>query len=109
MQMSDNRFKNHKLKNKWNAPSVEEEKILALQAKVKAMKRATKDGKKGKENPKKRRYKQEKVDKFPKDEKNKKRKWFFEEPNQADIYKPHKWNLKDWYFCGPSSGGKCDG
>ena len=45
MQTADNRFKNQKLKNKWNVPSVEEEKILALQAEVKAMKRATKDSK----------------------------------------------------------------
>ena len=73
------------------------------------MKRATKYGKKRKENPKKRRDEREKVDKDPKDEKNKKPKWFFKEPNQADIYKPRKWNSKDWYFCGPASGGKCDG
>ena len=46
MQTADNRFKNQKLKNKWNVPSDEEEKILSLQAEVKAMKRATKDGKK---------------------------------------------------------------
>ena len=57
MQTADNRFKNQKLKNKWNVPSVEEEKILALQTKVKAVKLATKDGKKRKENPKKRRDK----------------------------------------------------
>ena len=73
------------------------------------MKRATKDGKKRKENPKKRHDKREKVDKAPKDKNNKKQKWFFEEPNQADLYKPRKWNSKDWYFCGPASGGKCDG
>ena len=109
MQTADNRFKNQKLKKKWNVPSAEEENILALQAEVKPMKRATKDGKKIKENPKKRRNKQEKVDKAPKDEKNMKPKWFFEEHNQANHYKPRKWNSKDWYFCGPSSGGKCDG
>ena len=63
MQTADNRFKSQKLKNKWNVPSVEEEKIFALQAEVKAMKRATKDGKKRKENPKKRRDQREKVDK----------------------------------------------
>ena len=34
MQTADNRFKNQKLKNKWNVPSVEEEKILAYQAEV---------------------------------------------------------------------------
>ena len=72
MQTDDNRFKNQKLKNKWNVPSVEEEKILALQAEFKAMKHATKDGKKRKDDPKKRRDKQEKVNKAPKDEKNKK-------------------------------------
>ena len=69
MQTADNSFKNQRLKNKWNVPSVEEEKILALQAEVKSMKRATKDGKKIKENPKKRRDKQEKVDKSPKGQK----------------------------------------
>ena len=95
--------------NKWNVPSAEEEKILALQAEVKAMKRATKNGKKRKENTKKRRDEQEKVDKAPKDEKNRKPKWFFKEPNQSDLYKPRKCNSKDWYFCGPASGGKCDG
>ena len=59
------------------------------------MKRATKDGKKRKDNPKKRRNEREKVNKAPKDKKNKKPKWFLEEPNQSNIYKPHKWNSKD--------------
>ena len=59
------------------------------------MKRATKYGKKRKENSKKRRDKREKADKDPKDKNNKKPKWFFEEPNQADLYKPCKWNSKD--------------
>ena len=70
---------------------------------------ATRDCKKRKENRRKRRDEREKVDKTPKDEKNKKPKWFFEEPNQANLYNPRKWNSKDWYFCGPASGGKCDG
>ena len=109
MQTADNRFKNQKLKNKLNVPSAEEESILSLQAEVNSMKRATKDGKKRKENPKKRSDKRKNVDKAPKDEKNKKPKWFFEEPNQADLYKTRKWNSKDWYFCGPASGEKCDG
>ena len=79
-QRADNRFKNQKLKNKWNVPSVEEKKILALQSEVKAMKHATTYGKKRKENTKKRREKREKVDKAPKDEKNKKPKWFLKSP-----------------------------
>ena len=57
MQTSDSRFKNQNLKNKWNVTSAEEEKILSLQAELKVMKRATKDGKKRKDNPKKRRGK----------------------------------------------------
>ena len=70
MQTANNRFKNQKLKNKSNVPSVEEENILALQAEVKANKRATKDGNKIMENSKKRRNKREKFDKAPKDTKD---------------------------------------
>ena len=90
IQTANNRFKNQKLKNKWYVPSSEEENILALQAEVKVMKCATKDGKKIMEKPKKRRDEREKVDKAPKDKNNKKPQWVFEEPNQADLYKPRK-------------------
>ena len=39
MELADNKYKNLKLNQKWNTPSPEEEKIIALEAQIAAMKR----------------------------------------------------------------------
>ena len=53
MLLADNKYKNFNLKNKWNTPSDQEEKILALEARLDALKilkgGEAHPGKKGKE------------------------------------------------------------
>jgi hypothetical protein len=35
--------------------------------------------------------------------------WFFKEPKEDKIHKPKFWNTRNWYYCSPKTGGKCDG
>ncbi len=111
MRLGDNKFKLLTEGGLWNAPSVEEEKILALQAEIKNLK--TKVSK----NP----FKKEKDKVFgKKDEKSKykdkfktkqmeKPSWFFKEPSEDEMRKPKTWNDKTWYYCSAKTGGKCSG
>ena len=103
MQLAANKFKSRKVKKLWMAPSAEEEKILALQAQIKHLKRnrgaapKNKQGYKGK-NPKGKR-----------DDKSKKPEWMATAPKKEDLHKPKKWNERNWYYCGTETGGKCGG
>jgi hypothetical protein len=107
MEQADNKYKLLKESGAWNAPSENEEKILALQAEIKHLKKAKKDG--GKPFAKKA------YDKKPYDKKKppiaqlEKPSWFFKEPKEDDLRKPRMWNDKSWYYCCPKTGGKCDG
>lgn len=99
MEQADNKFKLLKVHNKWNAPSQEEEKILALEARVKKL--TQKDGRnrsKGKDQKSKR---DSKTSEQPS--------WFNKEPAAADLKKPKSWKGKDWWWCSPRTGGKCTG
>jgi hypothetical protein len=103
MEQADNKFKLLKLHNKWNAPSQEEEKILALEARVKKLtNQSHKDGKKlkGKEIKKK---------KWEKTKTGEQPSWFNKEPATGDLKKPKSWKGKDWWWCSPKTGGKCTG
>ena len=43
MSLADNKYKTLKIKRTWNAPSQEEEKILALKTEIKKLKRSRKE------------------------------------------------------------------
>ena len=104
MQLGDNKYKLLKEGGLWNAPSDEEEKILALQTEVKKLqKNLTK-----KSDPKKT-EKNLVIDKSKKRTKLKKPSWFFKEPQDDELKKPKFWNNRNWYWCSPSTGGKCNG
>ena len=93
-------------KGTWNAPTEQEEKIIALQAQVKEMakklsekkpqsttkNKATKSN--GKSNDKKKGKRTEKPD------------WFTKKP--SDPHKPITWNNREWNWCGKDTGGKCE-
>jgi hypothetical protein len=106
VQLGDNKFKLLKEGGQWNAPSDEEEKILALQLEVKKLQKNTK--KVPLKNDKIKTDKSKVKDKT-KAKRPEKPPWFFEEPNEADIQKPKFWNNVNWYYCSPKTGGKCDG
>ena len=93
MELADLKFKALKVKGRWNAPSEEEEKILALEAKVKILSQQkapkrnhtpTKSGR-GKKKPE----------------------WMSEPPGVGA--KTRTWNEKPWHWCDQSTGGKCGG
>ena len=107
MQLSNNKYKLLKEAGVWDAPSVKEEKILALQAEMKEVKASVakipsrKNEKSGKGEKPKVRLKTSHQPEKPS--------WFFKEPKEEDLKKSKLWNNKTWWFCSPKTGGKCDG
>jgi hypothetical protein len=104
MEQANSKYKLMKEQNTWNAPSEQEEKILALMTEVKNLKRFKK---------KEPTYKKE--DKYPNKAKSSNKKatdkpsWFTIEPSKEDLAKPKEWNGKTWHWCSPKTGGKCLG
>jgi hypothetical protein len=107
MEQADNKYKLLKEGGTWNTPSEHEEKILALQAEIKNLKKAKKEGGKRflKKTFEKKNYNKKKS---PTTEKEKPS-WFFKEPKGDEFRKPKIWKDKSWYYCSPKTGGKCDG
>ena len=106
MQLSNNKYKLLKEAGVWDAPSIQEEKILALQAEMKQMKSSVA------KNPIKKVYKNGRGEKpKPRSKSNQPEKpaWFLKEPKEKDLKKPKLWNNKTWWFCSPKTGGKCEG
>ena len=99
MKNAADKYKTLLQKGKWNAPDANEAKILALQAEIKKLKKVkdnTKTGK-GKGHTK------------SKGDGNTKPKWFSKRPPKDDLYKSKEWKGKQWYYCHPDTGGKCEG
>jgi hypothetical protein len=107
MQLGNNKFKLLKEGGIWNAPSVEEEQILALQTEVKKLQKNVTKKVDSKKTDKKSRV----MDKtnFKGRAKLEKPHWFFQEPKEDQINKPKFWNNRSWCYCFPKTGGKCDG
>ena len=113
MDFANNKFKNMSIQETWNAPSHEEEKILALQTEVQSLKKMAKKAKTG--NDKKKPFDRNKGKSKDKKKENGKNTrpplpdWFEIEPKKADLFRPRIWNKKEWYWCHPDTGGKCHG
>jgi hypothetical protein len=105
MEQADNKFKLLKVHNKWNAPSQDEEKILALEARVKKL---TSLSQKNGRNPKGKEPKKggKALKGAPTVEQPS---WFNKEPASSDLHKPKFWKGKEWWWCSPKTGGKCTG
>jgi hypothetical protein len=105
MEQANSKYKLMKEQSTWNAPSEQEEKILALMTEVRNLKKVKK------KEPSS--WKKEDKDKNKPKSKHKKAvdkpSWFNEEPSQEDLTKPKEWNGKTWYYCSPKTGGKCSG
>jgi hypothetical protein len=109
MLLAKNKFTLLKDAGRYNMPSAEEEKILALQAELKQVsKKWNRDRKKPDDAVSKK-----KEDWRDKDKVNKKKpekpKWMSEKPKEENLKKSKSWNGKDWWYCSPETGGKCDG
>ena len=98
MTCTSNKHKVLKDKSVWNALSEEEEKMLALEAKV------TKLQQNKKNNNKKENGNNQSKSKFRKNEKLPD--WFKQKPATNNLNKPRKHNGKLWHWCGKETGGK---
>ena len=118
MQLADNKYRLMKEKQTWEAPSEEEEKILALQAELNLLKK--KSNRKDKENKRSGRIdngNRRKTTPSHKAARNNKRNnnapspkpaWMKVKPTKEEIHKPKEWNGTTWWWCGKETGGKCD-
>ena len=90
-------------KEKWEAPSLHDEKLIALEARFSEMKRKWTNGKqankKGKDGKKSKKLRKER----------KKPEWVNQRPSDADLKKPREWNNVKWHWCSTETGGKCHG
>ena len=94
-------------KGTWNAPTEQEEKIIALQAQVKEMEKKLLDKKKSQSSkPKTSKNNNQNVDKKKKSKRVEKPSWFTEQP--SDVNKKVTWNNREWNWCGRATGGKCE-
>lgn len=101
MTLADTKYRQLKDKGQWEAPSPEEEKILALEAKLKKLEKTTNKKQTPKPDGKKRSAKGEGTKERPK--------WMSQKPKPEDLKKPREWNGKKWFWCSPETGGKCEG
>jgi len=107
MALAEKKYKIMKTLNKWEAPTLEDEKLLALQAKLeKVQDKLKKVGQRRKrlkdeeDSPKKR----QKIDKS-----KKKPDWFNHPPKPGKEHETREWNGATWYYCCEKTGGKCGG
>ena len=108
MQLADNKYRLLKEREEWDAPSLEEEKIMALEAAVQKLTRKRKGNSRGHNDGTKKskgRNSQNKVGfvHVPKPD------WMHERPKEDELRKPKEWNGKFWWYCHPDTGGKCNG
>ena len=91
-------------KGMWQAPSVEESKILALTTEITKLKHKGKGMiyKKNKHNiPNKPKRNHHPQNEKPPD-------WMFIEPTANEQWKSKTWKNKQWYWCGKVTGGYCE-
>ena len=106
MQLADNRYRLLKEREEWDAPSQEEEKLLALQAEVEKLKRGSKRRPESKNDKQENQKSSNK--KVRKQERREKPGWMWERPSEDDLAKPRQWNGSEWWYCHPDTGGKCN-
>ena len=95
-------------KGTWNAPTEQEEKIIALQAQVKEMakKLSTKKSKTTNKSTSQNKSDSKTTDKKKKSKRPERPDWFTVKP--TDVHKKRTWNNREWNRCGADTGGKCE-
>ena len=111
MQLADNKYRLLKERDEWDAPTADEEKIMALQAAVENLTRNSKKGRstESKKPEKSRTSKKSNGKPRGKNQNPPKPSWMFQRPLKEELHKPRMWNGNEWWFCDPETGGKCDG
>ena len=111
MQLADNKFRLMKERGTWDAPSAEEEKILALEAAVEKLKKRKRTEVKQTGSKSRKTASSQKKNGFNSTKKQSQEKpaWMHQRPKENELLKPRKWNGKDWWYCHPETGGKCNG
>ena len=93
-------------KGTWNAPTEQEEKIIALQAQVKEMAKKLSEKKTQKSSKSKSATTTSKTKDKKKSKKVNKPDWFNQKP--SDLHKKVTWNNREWNWCGKDTGGHCE-
>ena len=92
-------------KGTWNAPTEQEEKIIALQAQLKEMEKKL-SAKKPQQNQKGKSKSGTKPNDKKKSKRVEKPEWFTKKP--TDIHKTVQWNNREWNWCGKDTEGHCE-
>jgi len=109
MKLADEKYKQLKQDGRWCAPTAEEEKLLALEAQIKTLKQRAakivhKKNSKGESGAKhKRDHKKKELKRAPLPE------WMMKKPSPLLFTTPVPYKGKNWWWCGPETGGKCTG
>ena len=99
MLLAKTRYDVIREKGLWNALSPEQKEILALKAQVNGLsKKQQSNHQENKQN--KDRDNTRRKPKLPK--------WIFQEPPKDTLQKPKTWKDFQWFWCGKSTGGKCE-
>jgi len=112
MDLAANKHKILKTKEIWEAPSEEEEKLMALQARFDEMKKKFSNKRKGvvtTGDSNQKAFKGSTKGKSNKKQRLDKPEWMSKEPEAQDLHEPREWNGAKWYYCCTKTGGKCDG
>lgn len=108
MEMADQKFRTLKGKEIWEAPSPEEEKLIALEARLGELRKKFGQAKGKAKDSEKGGGKDNKPKAGKKFERKEKPAWMHQEPKSEELSKPRTWNRKEWWWCGHKTGGKCD-
>jgi hypothetical protein len=107
MTLAESKYKILVDKGTWQALSPEQQKIVALEAEMKGLKKKTRQPAKARGGDRTRGKgggsEAGKVGKKPT------WLWKHEKPKSSEAKKPRKWNGTEYWWCDPATGGKCDG
>ena len=116
MEKAANKYKILKTKELWEAPSPQEEKLIAMEARLAELKKKFNKKKQqsngdggGNSNGKNKGKGKGKGTKKGKKEKKDLPAWHFVRPSDECLTKPREWEGKPWYWCSKETGGKCAG
>ena len=87
----------------WNAPTKEEQQILALKAEINTIKKSGGNKNKNKQGQKN----QQKQGQKNQNQRGKPD-WMYSEPEEKELTRYKMWRGKKWYWCGHKTGGKCE-
>lgn len=101
-------------KGLWEAPSKEEQQILALQSQVSDLKKKNKGNtsyRNGNRNSNKNNNSNNRNNNSSSNRQSKQEnmpEWKTKEPSEADKWKVKEMHGRDWWWCGKSTGGQCE-